>query len=131
MLKSIALGLLAGCAVVIVLAMTRAPRERPVLATASGVVRLPSTTRQAIETRVYRIDDLIIAIASNEITIVKDLPTTQPNEEVWPPSKGEIVDGIIDLIQDTVDSDNWKDNGGSNGSIREMGGLLIVSNTPA
>jgi hypothetical protein len=131
MMKSIAFGLLAGCVVVVVLATTRSPRERPVPVTTSGIVRLPAATQQDVATRLFRIDDLIIRIANNDIAVTTQLPTTQPDAKIWPLSKGEIVDMIINLIQDTIDSDNWKDNGGAVGSIREMRGILIVTNTPA
>jgi hypothetical protein len=135
MIKSIALGLLAGCAVVIVLASTRAPRIKPVAVTTSGVVRFPATspaTSHTLETRLYRIDDLILRFAKHEIELKRLVaPSTQPNADREALSKAEIVDAIIKLIEDTVYSDGWKDNGGSIGSIRELGGILIVQNTPA
>jgi general secretion pathway protein D len=46
------------------------------------------------------------------------------------PTRQELVEAIIKLIQDTVASDTWKDNGGNVGSIRELGGQLIVTQTP-
>lgn len=45
-------------------------------------------------------------------------------------TRAELVDAIIGLIQDTVASDSWKENGGSVGSIRELQGQLIVTQTP-
>lgn len=135
MIKSIALGLLAGCAVVIVLSSTRSPHVKPILVTTPGSVRIPSsapvTTSTSLETRLYRIDDLILRIANNQIWIGKRMPTTHPvGEQVWPYSQAEIVDFIIKYIEDAIDSDTWKDNGGSIGSIRELGGMLIVQQTP-
>lgn len=46
------------------------------------------------------------------------------------PTRQELVDEIIQLIQDTIASDSWKDNGGSVGSVRELQGQLIVTQTP-
>ena len=46
------------------------------------------------------------------------------------PGRQELVDQIIRLIEDTVSTDSWKDNGGAVGSIRELGGQLIVTQTP-
>jgi general secretion pathway protein D len=46
------------------------------------------------------------------------------------PTRQELVEAIIKLIQDTVASDTWKDNGGNVGSVRELGGQLIVTQTP-
>src|SRR4051794_34962953 len=37
---------------------------------------------------------------------------------------------MIHLITDTVASDTWRDNGGNLGAIREIGGQLVVSQTP-
>lgn len=45
-------------------------------------------------------------------------------------TRTELVDQIIQLIQDTIASDSWKDNGGSVGSLRELQGQLIVTQTP-
>ena len=39
----------------------------------------------------------------------------------------ELVDAYIRLIEDSVDSESWHDNGGDIGQIREIGGLLIVT----
>jgi type II secretory pathway component GspD/PulD (secretin) len=46
------------------------------------------------------------------------------------PTRTDLVESIIKLIQDTVASDTWKDNGGAIGSIRELQGQLIVTQTP-
>ncbi len=42
----------------------------------------------------------------------------------------ERVDEIIKLIQDTVSPDSWRDTGGQVGSVRELSGQLIVTQTP-
>lgn len=46
-------------------------------------------------------------------------------------SREEVVEQIYKLITDLVASDSWKDAGGVIGSIREMGGVMIVEQTPA
>jgi general secretion pathway protein D len=45
-------------------------------------------------------------------------------------TRTDLVDQIITLIQDTVATETWKDNGGTVGSIRELSGQLIVTQTP-
>jgi Flp pilus assembly secretin CpaC/tetratricopeptide (TPR) repeat protein len=45
-------------------------------------------------------------------------------------TRQDLEEAIISLIQDTVASDSWKDNGGTVGSIRSLGGQLIVTQTP-
>ena len=37
---------------------------------------------------------------------------------------------FIKLIESTVASDSWKDNGGSIGSIQELSGKLVITQTP-
>ncbi|MGF1635215.1 MAG: hypothetical protein ACFCVE_15290 [Phycisphaerae bacterium] len=46
------------------------------------------------------------------------------------PTRAELVDQIILLIQETIDSNSWRDNGGTIGSLRELNGQLIVTQTP-
>jgi hypothetical protein len=52
------------------------------------------------------------------------------NQQDQGPTRTELVDSIVKLIQDTVASESWKDNGGNVGSIRELSGQLIVTQTP-
>src|SRR5439155_12083286 len=49
-------------------------------------------------------------------------PTSQP-------SASDVTSSIIGLMQDTVASDTWKDNGGTIGSIRAMNGVLVITQT--
>ena len=42
----------------------------------------------------------------------------------------ELADELISLILQNVDPVNWRANGGINGQIREIGGLLVVTQTP-
>ena len=44
--------------------------------------------------------------------------------------RNELVDQIVTLIQDIVDPESWRDNGGAVGSVRELSGQLIVTQTP-
>jgi type II secretory pathway component GspD/PulD (secretin)/tetratricopeptide (TPR) repeat protein len=46
------------------------------------------------------------------------------------PTRQDLVDAITKLIEDTVATDTWKDNGGSVGALRELEGQLIVTQTP-
>lgn len=47
------------------------------------------------------------------------------------PTFGEMVESITRLIEDAVDTDSWKDNGGSTGAMRELAGRLIITQTPS
>jgi hypothetical protein len=46
-----------------------------------------------------------------------------------PSGKQEMTDSIIKLIQDTVDPESWKDAGGTIGYLREIHGLLFITQT--
>lgn len=43
----------------------------------------------------------------------------------------DLLDDLEHLIEDTVDADTWMDNGGSTGSLRELGGRLVITQTVA
>jgi len=45
-------------------------------------------------------------------------------------TRQELVDSITKLITETVAPDSWRDSGGSVGSLRELQGQLIVTQTP-
>jgi hypothetical protein len=47
------------------------------------------------------------------------------------PTTVEVLEQLIQLIQETVNADSWRENGGIEGSIREIGGLLFVEQRPA
>ena len=46
------------------------------------------------------------------------------------PTRAELVEGIVQLLQETIDQNSWKDYGGQVGSVRELNGQLIVTQTP-
>jgi general secretion pathway protein D len=44
-------------------------------------------------------------------------------------TRQELLDRIIEIIQQNVDADGWRDNGGDTGEIQELNGNLIITNT--
>lgn len=44
-------------------------------------------------------------------------------------TRAELLQRIIEIIQQNVDADGWRDNGGDTGAIQELNGNLIVTNT--
>jgi general secretion pathway protein D len=44
-------------------------------------------------------------------------------------TREERVDAIVKLIQETVDPNSWRDNGGQVGAVKELSGQLIVTQT--
>ena len=85
-----------------------------------GVVTVSTAERLATKTvvRIYDIRPLVEFLATR----------VAPNEAV---SRQEIVDTVTKMIEDTIDTESWKDNGGSVGSLREILGLLVVEQLPS
>jgi len=42
----------------------------------------------------------------------------------------ERLEVIIDIVVQNIDPDGWQDNGGSTGTIQQLNGMLIITNTP-
>jgi hypothetical protein len=89
--------------------------------------------------KVYDIHDLIDQLRnSGRRQIPTTLPATERSNATGSVSKvmgdpmtvEEAEDSITKVLEDTVDVDTWKDNGGSIGSLRGLGGMLIVTQTP-
>src|SRR5438477_5890097 len=53
----------------------------------------------------------------------------QPTETPAP-SRQDLVDNIVKLMQDTIAAETWKANGGNIGSMRELSGQLVVTQLP-
>lgn len=52
------------------------------------------------------------------------------DEDEDTPSREELVEQITSLIRETIGVGTWKEDGGQLGSLRELGGQLIVTQTP-
>ncbi|MEK7730343.1 MAG: hypothetical protein AAB363_00645, partial [Planctomycetota bacterium] len=117
---------------------------------AEGTIRI--ATRQTLDkdtyTAVYDINDLL-----QEIPIFNDAPLTDltqinrrntptapkdaprpwssdgddDDEESQDPERLSRVHSIINLIQDTVAPDSWRERGGSVGTINEINGQLVIT----
>jgi Flp pilus assembly secretin CpaC len=98
-----------------------------------------------VVTRVYDIRDLIINVPDFDMPPNFQLQgstaggsggnqqlfnSTQQNGQTGTNVRADLIANITKLIQDTVASESWKDNGGNIGSIRELAGQLIVTQTP-
>lgn len=103
------LTLIAGCT------LTRPAVPSPVTVT--------SEDPAAVDTRVYDIRDLIISLPH---LVAPDDPEDADKQT---PSRETLVREIIQWVTDEVSPDTWADRGGR-GTIREMEGQLIVTQTP-
>ncbi len=54
----------------------------------------------------------------------------QQNQQDDPAVRERRIRQIIDIIYANVDFEGWKDNGGETGSLQELNGSLIITNTP-
>lgn len=71
----------------------------------------------ATEIIVYNVRDIIEAA----------IAVSDPRD---PLTHQEVVDQLAKTVTDLVDPESWRDNGGNVGAIRELMGLLIVTQTP-
>ena len=56
--------------------------------------------------------------------------TARVRREKPPTSRQELAQSVCDLLERAVDTDSWKDNGGSAGSVFELRDLIVVFQTP-
>jgi hypothetical protein len=87
-----------------------------------GVITVSTSEDLARETvtQVYDVRDLLAAMNLSQV------PGLPEEGRVWQ----ELVDELTRLITETIEADSWRDAGGSVGSLRELGGRLIVTQTP-
>ena len=77
-----------------------------------------------------------VAVGGTYIPGQSEVPATTQRvspglpEKVTNFTRSENVDMLIRLVQECVDSESWRDNGGQVGTIREFGGLLVVNQLP-
>jgi hypothetical protein len=96
------------------------------------VVSSPESLRKGVAAvRVYDVRDLIAGYCAAH---PHPVPRFVANDA--PPTLNTTVaeDGaedIIRIIEDYVDTDSWKENGGEIGVIRHFNGLLIISQSPS
>jgi len=88
-----------------------------------------------VNTRVYDIRDLIVQPDDGPPTEFAGAETEKPGAASQPTTQSlsprdQATKSVIGLIQDTVAPDTWKEKGGVAGTIRELAGQLIVTQTP-
>ncbi|HVT87293.1 MAG TPA: hypothetical protein VHD56_00420 [Tepidisphaeraceae bacterium] len=92
---------------------------------------------QAVETLTYDVSALVRPrrnyplpdVAQPQVVgrgSVQRAPQTMPSGE-----SPVTLDRVVELLQDLVDRDSWRDNGGNTGSIRIFGTVLVIAQTHA
>ena len=99
------------------------------------------TSPEPIEIGIYDARPLIDAAVRYRIRRPKPVPTQPMVSNAmfqnakhlvsFVPEIDDAVDALTTLIERKIDTDTWRDNGGSVGSILEMGGILLIGQTPA
>jgi type II secretory pathway component GspD/PulD (secretin) len=97
----------------------------------------------SIVTRVYDISDLLWArndyfapAATMEMASEGNRPlfgggaAPDGGNTISGPSRQDLADNIVKLIQDTISPETWKANGGNYGNLRELSGQLVVTQLP-
>lgn len=57
-------------------------------------------------------------------------PFEDEDEEEEEETEDEKIEELIGIIQENVDFEGWRDNGGETGTVQEYNGSLIITNTP-
>ncbi|MCE2966685.1 MAG: hypothetical protein ACK5WB_13940 [Phycisphaerales bacterium] len=131
--------------------VTRDPSARPDYTINDGIVQVASaeTIRRHTTTLVYNITDLLQAVPDfgdvPTMDLDKVLARTSARSAALAPldeerrvrpelarqrDREQRVSKIVQLMQDTISPDSWRDNGGDVGSIQEHNGSLIITTTP-
>lgn len=93
---------------------------------------------------IYNIQDLLFDIPDYTTVPEIDLTTVlqqgegggqspfqeDEEDEDARPTRQERIDRIIAILQENVDFEGWRDNGGETGTLQELNGSLIITNTP-
>lgn len=85
--------------------------------------------------RIYRIDDIVDAILKTNLPDPREaISVHQPQNlfaggSLGPVVRQDAVDCVVKLIEDSVCTDSWQDNGGISGKIRDLNGRLIIVQT--
>lgn len=107
----------------------------------NGIVTVGSadTIRRQTVTVTYPIADMLLFAPDYNDVPVLDLESKVGNkkksvdafkaERKNVPDKKERIRQIISVIEQGVDPDSWKENGGDIGSVTELNGLLVITNT--
>lgn len=102
-------------------------------------------SRQTV-TRVYDIRDLIIRVPNFEgpkLSLTTSAGDNNAGDDSGPfgdddddddtgnnePTRAELITSILELIRSTIDPTSWRESAGEIGSIKELGGQIIVTQT--
>jgi general secretion pathway protein D len=126
------------------------PYQKAAWAVDQGILTIASdqALRQHRSLVIYQIDDLLLDIPNfrevPQIDLQSVLGQGQGGTGQSPftgqgaqgtgadprPTREERTQQIIDIIQDNVDRDGWRDRGGETGELQRLDSSLIITNTP-
>jgi hypothetical protein len=81
----------------------------------------------------YTVEDGIVLITSRDKADRNLVTKTHDVRDLIPaagtPGRLKTIEALVRLLEETVDTDSWRDNGGLPGSTRQMNGRLIITQT--
>lgn len=108
-----------------------------------GLVRVttPEQLAKSTELRIYDVRPLLRNAVASRRRLGEELgsPPLKPPSPGMPAAAAPFdaedpyaaaADELVTIVQEAIDPDTWRPNGGSVGSIREWGGRLLIQQTP-
>jgi hypothetical protein len=77
-------------------------------------------------TRIYDVRQIVEYVQS--ASVGRPLGPQLPEELL---TRQEMVERVMTMLEEAIDPDSWRDNGGSEGGMRELAWRLIITQTPA
>ena len=84
-----------------------------------------------LETRFYEVGDLLVATnrAANRLNAWLAVPPARWNYDGYD-RRVNAPDWLAELVMSQLATDTWQDNGGTTGFLKQVGGVLVIRQTP-
>jgi len=96
------------------------------------VVSTEDETPVRLVTRLYDVRDLVrkhVEWAGLRDPPVPLIPGAQYVNAPLPAARLQALEDLVSIIEQSVSYESWKDNGGTNGTVRQFAGILVITNS--